>query len=131
MSTLINQAKSKAITGPGLKGAGIILLQGIIIFIVESIEYAITKVGLITGIFLIILNIAGLILGRDGTALTNAVNPPIAFLFSTCFIISIFGGVGLHPTRIGLDLVTSMASVAPYLITSAVIGWAGYFIKRR
>ena len=130
MSALINQARSKAIAGPGLKGAGIVLLQGIIIFIVESIEYAITKVGLFTGIFLIFLTIAGLILGRESTSLTNAINPPIAFLFSTIFIMSIFGGAGLHPTRIGLDLVTSMASVAPYLITSAVIGWAGYFIKR-
>ena len=131
MSTLINQAKSKVIAGPGLKGVGIILLQGIIIFIIESIEYAIAKVGLITGICLIILNIAGLILGREGTALTNAINPPIAFLLSTFFIISIFGGAGFHPTRIGLDLVTSLASVAPYLITSAVIGWVGYFIKRQ
>ena len=129
MSTLINQAKSKAITGPGLKGAGIVLLQGLIIFIVESIEYATSKVGLFTGIFLIFLTVAGLILGREGTALTNAINPPIAFLLSTFFIISIFGGAGIHLARIGLDLVTSMASVAPYLIASAVIGWAGYFIK--
>jgi hypothetical protein len=124
MTDLINQAKSKAVRGPGLKGAGIVVLQGLIIFIIESIEYALTKVGLFTGI-------AGLVMGRAGTSLTNAINPPLAFFFSTIFIMSIFGGAGLHPTRIGLDLVTSMASVAPYLIVSALIGWAGYFVKRK
>ena len=130
MSNLIDQAKPKAVKGPGLKPAGIIILQFLAIFIFESIEYAITKVGLFTGLVLIATTIAGLILGRPGTALTNAINPPLAFFFSTVFIMSIFGGAGLHPNRIGLELVTSMASVAPFLITSAVIGWLGYAIKR-
>ena len=130
MTNLIEQTKSKSIKGPGLKGAGIVVLQFLIIFIFESIEYAIGKVGLITGIIIILTSIAGLILGRTGSSLTNAINPPIAFFFSTLFIMSIFGGAGLHPTRVGLDLVTSMASIAPYLIISAVIGWVGYFLTR-
>ena len=130
MSNLIDQAKSKAVKGPGLKPAGIVILQFLAIFIFESIEYGISKVGLFTGLVLIASTIAGLILGRPGTALTNAINPPLAFFFSTIFIMSIFGGAGLHPNRIGLELVTSMASVAPFLITSAVIGWIGYAIKR-
>jgi hypothetical protein len=130
MTNLIDQAKSKAVKGPGLKPAGIVVLQFLAIFIFESIEYALTKVGLFTGIVLILVTIAGLVMGRPGTALTNAINPPLAFFFSTIFIMSIFGGAGLHPNRIGLDLVTSMASVAPYLITAAVIGWIGYAVKR-
>ncbi len=130
MTNLIDQAKSKAIKGPGLKPAGIVVLQFLAIFFFESIEYAITKVGFFTGVIMIAVTIGGLILGRKGTALTNAINPPLAFFFSTIFIMSIFGGAGLHPTRIGLDLVTSMASVAPFLIISALIGWVGYAIKR-
>ena len=130
MTTYIDQAKSKTIKGPGLKAPGIVVIQFIFIFIVESIDYLIEKVGLLTGIALILLTLAGLILGRKGTALTNAINPPIAFFFSTLFVMSIFGGAGLHPTRIGLDLVTAMSSIAPYLIVSAIIGWAGYFLKR-
>ena len=43
MSDLINQVKSKAVTGPGLKSAGIVVLQGLIIFIIESIEYDFDK----------------------------------------------------------------------------------------
>ena len=130
MTNLIDQAKSKAIKGPGLKPAGIVVLQFLAIFLLESIEYAITKVGFFTGVIMIAATIGGLILGRKGTSLTNAINPPLAFFFSTLFIMSIFGGAGIHPTRIGLDLVTSMASVAPFLIISALIGWIGYFVKR-
>ena len=130
MTHLIDQTRAKAIKGPGLKGAGIIVLQFLLIFIFESIEYAIGKVGTITGISLLLVSIAGLLLGRNGTSLTNAINPPLAFFFSTILIMSLFGGAGLHPTRIGLDLVTSMASTAPYLIVSALIGWIGFFLNR-
>ena len=130
MTDLINQARSKTVKGPGLKPAGIVVLQLFLIFLFESIEYALGKVGLITGIVIILLTLAGLVLGRSGTALTNAINPPIAFFISTLLIMSIFGGAGLHPTRIGLDLVTAMSSIAPFLITAAVIGWIGYFLKR-
>jgi hypothetical protein len=130
MTNLINQTKAKAIKGPGLKPAGIVVLQFIAIFFFESIEYWITKVGFFTGLVIVAGTIGGLILGRAGTALTNAVNPPLAFFFSTIFIMSIFGGAGLHPNRIGLELVTSMASVAPWLIISALIGWLGFAVKR-
>ena len=130
MTHLIDQTRAKAIKGPGLKGAGIVVLQFLLIFIVESIEYAIGKVGTITGITLLLVSIAGLLLGRNGTSLTNAINPPLAFFFSTILIMSLFGGAGLHPTRIGLDLVTSMASTAPYLIVGALIGWVGFFLNR-
>ena len=130
MVDLINQTRSKAIKGPGLKPAGIIILQFALLFLVGSFEYWLSKIGLVTGIFLIGCTIAGLILGREGTALTNAINPPIAFFFSTILILALFGGAGLHPNRIGLDLVTAMANVAPYLIAASIIGWLGFAIKR-
>ena len=83
-----------------------------------------------TGITLVICSIAGLILGRRGTSFTNAINPPLAFFFATILIMALFGGADLHPNRIGLDLITAMANVAPYLILSSVIGWVGFAIKR-
>ena len=72
MTDLINQARSKTVKGPGLKPAGIVVLQLFLIFLFESIEYALGKVGIITGIVIILLTLAGLVLGRSGTALTNA-----------------------------------------------------------
>jgi hypothetical protein len=44
---------------------------------------------------------------------------------------SLLGGAGLHATKIGLDLVTSLAGVAPYLIISTLIGWGGHFTHNR
>ena len=127
----IDPVRKKGVTGPGLKPAGIIILQFLFIFAVEGLEFKITKVGRITGIALILSTSAGLYLGRVGTSLVNAVNPPIALLIATLFIISLIGGVGLHVTKIGLDLVTSLAGVAPYLIFATLIGWAGHFAKNR
>ena len=131
VTATVDSARSKAIKGPGLKTAGIIILQFVFIFFVESLEYEITKIGRITGIAIIIASLVGLYLGRTGTSLTNAVNPPIAFLFATLLIIALFGGAGLHLTRVGLNLVTSLADVAPYLITATLIGWGGHFIRNR
>ena len=71
MTNLINQTKSMAVKGPGLKPAGIIVLQFALTFLVESFEYWLTKVGMVTGITIIICSIAGLVLGRTGTSFTN------------------------------------------------------------
>jgi hypothetical protein len=30
---------------------------------------------------------------------------------------------GLHPSRIGIDFIASLASVAPFLLISALYGW--------
>ncbi|MEI6041519.1 MAG: hypothetical protein WCQ78_04705 [Actinomycetes bacterium] len=131
MTSTIDSVRSKAVKGPGLKTAGIIILQFLFIFLIEALEYEVTKVGRITGIALILCSIGGLYLGRTGTSLVNAVNPPIALLIATLFIMSLLGGAGLHATKIGLDLVTSLAGVAPYLITATLIGWAGHFAKSK
>ena len=130
MTNLINQTKSIAVKGPGLKPAGIIVLQFALIFLVESFEYWLSKIGMFTGITLVICSITGLILGRSGTSFTNAINPPLAFFVATILIMGLFGGAGLHPNRIGLELITAMASVAPYLIASSLIGWISFAIKR-
>jgi hypothetical protein len=129
MTSTIDSVRKKGVTGPGLKPAGIIILQFIFIFLVEALEYEVTKVGRITGIALILCSIGGLYLGRAGTSLVNAVNPPIALLVATLFIMSLLGGAGLHVTKIGLDLVSSLAGVAPFLIFATLIGWGGHFAR--
>jgi len=127
----MDSVRSKAVKGPGLKTPGIVILQFLLIFLVEALEYEVTKVGRITGVALILASITGLFLGRAGTSLANAVNPPIALLVATLFIMSLLGGAGLHVTKIGLDLVTSLAGVAPYLIIATLIGWGGHFTRNR
>jgi len=130
MSTTTPKAISlpkKPISGPGLTVPGVVILQFLIIFLFEAIEFAFTKVGLFTGIAILLSIGAGLYLGRVGTSLAVAVNPPLAFFFSTILLMVTIGGVGLHVTKIGLDLVTSLSGVAPYLITGAVISWVAHF----
>ena len=127
----IESARGKAIKGPGLKAAGVVVLQFLLIFIFEAIEYSLTKVGLFTGLALLISWAGGAILGRKGTSYVNAINPPIAFLISTLFIYSTIGGVGIKVTKIGLDLVNALSGVAPYLIIGSIIAWFAHFLIAR
>jgi len=122
---------AKPIKGPGLTAPGIVILQTIFVLLIETFEYAIGKIGTITGLALLISIGGGIYLGRKGTEYVNAVNPPLAFLFSTILILCTLGGVGLHPARLGLDLITTLAAVAPYLVVGAAISWGYYFIKVR
>ena len=131
MSNTMDAVRSKAVKGPGLKVPGVIVLQFLLIFIFEALEYTFTKVGFFTGLVILTCFLGGLYLGRPGTSFTNAVNPPIAFLLSTLLIMATIGGTGFSPSKIGLDLITTLSSVAPWLITGAVIAWAAHFALLR
>ena len=126
MSSVLASTK-KPIKGPGLKAAGVVILQFLLIFLVEALEYMIFKVGLWTGIALLVSYGGGLYLGRKGTSLTNAVNPPIAFLFATLIILATIGGAGLHPAKIGLEFISALSGVAPYMVIGSVIAWLAHF----
>jgi len=125
------QSMPKPIKGAGLTNAGIVVLQSLLILLVETIEYAIGKVGIITGFALIVAVIGGFYLGRPGTTFTAVVNPPIAFFVSTVILISTIGGAGLHVAKFGLDLVTSLGGAAPYLVLATAGGWAWHFWTSR
>ncbi len=125
------KALPKPIKGPGLTVPGVIVLQFLLILLAEFIEYRFTKVGVITGVALLIAFAGGLYLGRNGTSYSAVVNPPISFLVATIFLMITVGGVGLKVTKIGLDLVTSLAGVAPFLVIGAGIGWIIHLLKMR
>lgn len=131
MSNTINAVRSKAVQGPGLKVPGVVILQFLLIFIFEALEYTFTKVGFFTGLAILVSFLGGLYLGRPGTSFTNAVNPPIVFLISTLLIMATIGGTGFSLGKIGLELITTLSSVAPWLITGAVIAWAAHFALMR
>jgi hypothetical protein len=131
MSGNMDAVRSKAVKGPGLKVPGVVILQFLLIFIFEIFEYTFTKVGLLTGLAILVSFLGGLYLGRPGTSFTNAVNPPIAFLISTLLIMATVGGAGFSPGEIGLELITTLSSVAPWLIAGAIIAWAAHFALMR
>jgi hypothetical protein len=41
------------------------------------------------------------------------------------------GGISMSITRFGIDLVSGLASVAPFLLTGAAFGWWYYFKERK
>lgn len=113
----------KPIKGRGLTSAGIVVLQFLLILLIETIEYSATKVGIITGIAIILAIVGGFYLGRPGTTFATVVNPPIAFFISTIILIATVGGAKFHITKFSVDLVRSLGGAAPYLGVATVLGW--------
>src|ERR1019366_9151798 len=113
----------KPIKGRGLTSAGVVVLQFLLILLVETIEYSATKVGIFTGIALILAVVGGFYLGRPGTTFATVVNPPIAFFISTIILIATVGGAKFHITKFSLDLISSLGGAAPYLGIATVAGW--------
>jgi len=137
VSTIATKLPAKPIKGPGLTTPGVVILQFLFIFLIQAFELQFLSdandpvTGILTGLAIVIAFGGGLYLGRTGTAYASAVNPPIAFLISTVFLLITIGGTGLHPTSFGPAIVKSLAKEAPFLIVGAIIGWGGYFARRK
>ena len=121
----------------GLKTPGVIILQLLLILVVEAFDLQFLSsahdpmTGILTGLAIIAAFAGGLYLGRPGTTYVSAVNPPIVFFIATVILLITIGGTGLHPTSFGPALVKSLAKEAPFLIVGAIIGWGGYFARRK
>lgn len=119
------------IKGAGLTKPGVVILQFALIFLVAMIEiFFRANVGFVTGLAIWTAYYGALIYGRPGTTYVAVVNPPIAFALATLILLPSVGGFSLSITRLGVDLVSGLASVAPFLITGALFGWFFYFKKR-
>ena len=119
------------IKGAGLTKPGVAILQFALIFLVAMIEiFFRANVGFLTGIGIWAAYYGAFIYGRAGTTYVAVVNPPIAFALATLILLPSVGGFSLSITRLGVDLVSGLASVAPFLISGALFGWFYYFKKR-
>lgn len=119
------------IQGPGLKAPGVVLLQFLLILLFETIEYSLSKVGIFTGIAILVAFAGGQILGRSGTSFTAVVTPPLAFLVATLLLIATVGGNGFSISHLGLELVSTLGAAASFLLSGAAAGWGYYFIAGR
>jgi hypothetical protein len=114
--------KLPAITGPGLKKEGVVVLQTFFIALFTFLEISIRNgAGFLSGIVLIAVTYGGVAYGRPGTRYVSAVTPPLAYA-ATTLTYTIFN-VGLSISRLGVDFIASLASVAPYLLISSIYGW--------
>ena len=111
-----------AITGPGLKKQGVVVLQSFFIFVFVWLELWIRGgAGILSGLILCLVTYGGVAYGRKGTRYVSAVTPPLAYAATT--LIYTLLSDGLRPSRVGIDFIASLASVAPFLLISALYGW--------
>jgi hypothetical protein len=118
-----------AITGPGLKKQGVVVLQTLFIALFTVLELWIRSgVGIVTGVVLCVAVFGGVRLGRSGTRYVSVVTPPLAF--AGTILVSVILADGIKISRVGIDFIAALASVAPYLIISALYGWFMYFNEK-
>jgi hypothetical protein len=121
--------KKPAITGPGLKKQGVVVLQSFFIFVFVWLEMWIRGgAGILSGLIIALVTYGGIAYGRTGTRYVAAVTPPLAYA-ATTLIYTILSD-GLRPSRVGVDFIASLASVAPFLLISALYGWFMFFNEK-
>ena len=81
-----------------------------------------------SGLILCLVTYGGIAYGRTGTRYVTVVTPPLAYA-ATALVATVISD-GLHPARIGVDFVSALASVAPFLLISALYGWFMYFNEK-
>ena len=110
------------IQGPGLKKPGIVLLQILFIGFFVFVEMTFRSgVGIISGIAICAALYGSLRFGRPGTTYVSVVTPPLAFAGAVLALTLIADG--FKPSRVGLDFIAALASVAPFLMVAAIYGW--------
>ena len=126
MTTPTVQKPALKLSTAGLTKPGVVVLQTLCISFFSLIELVFRHgVGILTGLAICFATFGGNRLGRKGTAYVAVVTPPLAF--AGFIAIAIVAIDGLHPSRVGLDFIASLAGTAPYLIVSALYGWYVFF----
>lgn len=108
--------------GPGLKKEGIVFLQTVAIAFFTLAELFIRSgAGFLSGLVLIVVTYGGVAYGRPGTRYVTAVTPPLAYAATVLFYTLMTDGV--HLSKVGVDFIAALASVAPFLIIASGYGW--------
>ena len=125
----MNLPKKPTIPGPGLKKEGIVVLQILFIAFFTFAELFIRGgAGFLSGLVLIVVTYGGVAYGRTGTRYVTAVTPPLAYAATTLIYTIMTDGVRI--SRVGVDFMASLASVAPFLLIAATYGWYQYLNEK-
>ena len=110
------------ITGPGLKKQGVVVLQILLISLFTLAELALRSgTGILTGLVIVVTTFGGIRFGRPGTRYVSAVTPPL--VLGAVVTIYYLLADGLAISRLGIDILASLASVGPWLLAAALYGW--------
>jgi hypothetical protein len=110
------------ITGPGLKKQGVVVLQIFFISLFTFAELTLRSgTGILTGLVIAVTTFGGIRFGRTGTRYVSVVTPPLVLgaVVTIYYLLS----DGLAISRLGIDILASLASVGPWLLASALYGW--------
>lgn len=111
-----------AISGPGLKKQGVVVLQIFFIFIFTFAELALRGgTGVLTGLVIAVVTFGGIRFGRPGTRYVSVVTPPLVLAALVTFYFLATDGFSI--SRLGIDILAALASVGPWLLASAIYGW--------
>lgn len=112
-----------------LKKEGVATLQTFFIFIFASLEHLIRQsYGIVTGLIVFAVAVLGNRFGRAGVSYVAAVTPPLAF-GATALLWSLLA-YNIHFTKVAVDLIGSLASIAPWMILGAIYGWYTFLNQR-
>ncbi len=117
------------ITGPGLKKQGVVVLQIFFIALFTFAELTLRSgTGILTGLVIVVTTFGGIRFGRPGTRYVSVVTPPL--VLGTVVTIYYILADGLAITRLGIDILASLASVGPFLLAAAIYGWFMFFNEK-
>ncbi len=117
------------ITGPGLKKQGVVVLQIFFIALFTFAELVLRSGnGILTGLVIVVTTFGGIRFGRPGTRYVSVVTPPL--VLGTVVTIYYILADGLAITRLGIDILASLASVGPWLLAAAIYGWFMFFNEK-
>ena len=124
-SPTTTQSSKKGLTKPG-----VVIIQTFFIGLVATIEIILRHgIGLYTGVTLCLAVLGTTRFGRSGTEYVSAATAPLAFAVVSFVVTAVTDS--FHVSKVGVDFVSSLASIAPYLIVAAAYGWFCYFRARR
>jgi hypothetical protein len=116
-------------TGPGLKKQGVVVLQILFIALFTFAELTLRSgTGILTGLVIVLTTFGAISLGRPGTRYVSVVTPPLVLgaVITIYFILA----NGLSISRLGIDILASLASVGPWLLAAALYGWFMFFNEK-
>ncbi len=129
-SPTVKKTPSIPISTQGLTKPGVVVIQSLLIGLSVVVELVFRHgVGVFTGIAICVAVLGTIRFARKETAYVAAATSPLAFASVT--LITILLQDGPHLSRVGVDFVASLASVAPYLLISVAYGWFNFFRSRR
>ena len=111
-----------AITGPGLKKQGVVVLQIFLIALFTFAELTLRSgTGILTGLVIVVTTFGGIRFGRPGTRYVAAVTPPLVLGAVVTIYFLLVDGLAI--SRLGIDILAALASVGPWLLIAAIYGW--------